>query len=142
MIILLVMMIASMSSSRSILIQEKMTGAVRENHLAFNAAEAVDVLTWGGNCVVVGVPSADAKLDVRITHLTHVDRGILGCRYGSAQPHRDIPRFVEDYRAGRLLLDELVTQIYPLEEFDAAVAALRAGELARGVLTRERNRVH
>jgi S-(hydroxymethyl)glutathione dehydrogenase/alcohol dehydrogenase len=98
-------------------------------------AEAVDVLTWGGNCVVVGVPSADAKLDVRITHLTHVDRGILGCRYGSAQPHRDIPRFVEDYRAGRLLLDELVTQTYPLEEFDAAVAALRAGELARGVLS-------
>jgi type IV pilus assembly protein PilX len=39
-IVLLVMTLAALSSSRSILLQEKMTGAVRESHLAFQAAES------------------------------------------------------------------------------------------------------
>lgn len=96
---------------------------------------ALATLTWGGNVVVVGVPSATATVEVPITHLTHVDRGILGSRYGSAQPARDIASYVEHYRAGRLFLDELVTRTYALENFDEAVADLRAGRLARGVLT-------
>lgn len=37
--------------------------------------------------------------------------------------------------AGRLLRDELVTRTYPLEEFERAFEDLRAGRLARGVLT-------
>jgi S-(hydroxymethyl)glutathione dehydrogenase/alcohol dehydrogenase len=96
---------------------------------------ALQTLTWGGNVVVVGVPAVTATSQVPITHLTHVDRGILGCRYGSAQPHRDVSEYVEHYRAGRLLLDELVTQTYPLEEFERAIEDLHAGRLARGVLT-------
>lgn len=96
---------------------------------------ALQTLTWGGNVIVVGVPAATASASVPIGHLTHVDRGILGCRYGGAQPHRDIPSYLEHYRAGRLLLDELVTRTYPLEEFERAFEDLRAGRLARGVLT-------
>ena len=95
---------------------------------------ALDALTWGGNVVVVGVPAANATVEVPITHLTHVDRGILGCRYGSAQPHRDVEEIVELYRAGKLRLDELVTQTYALDDFERAVADLHAGRLARGVL--------
>ena len=74
-------------------------------------------------------------MEIPITHLTHVDRGIIGSRYGSAQPARDIASYVEHYRAGRLRLDELVTRTYAIEAFDEAVADLRAGRLARGVLT-------
>ena len=36
---------------------------------------------------------------------------------------------------GTLLLDELVTRTYPLEDFEQAIADLHAGKLARGVLT-------
>ncbi|MCA9509480.1 MAG: alcohol dehydrogenase catalytic domain-containing protein [Myxococcales bacterium] len=96
---------------------------------------ALESLAWGGNVVVVGVPPVGATVDVPVTHLTHVDRGILGCRYGSAQPHRDVAEIVDHYRAGRLLLDELVSQTYPLDDFERAVEDLHAGRLARGVLT-------
>jgi S-(hydroxymethyl)glutathione dehydrogenase/alcohol dehydrogenase len=98
-------------------------------------SDAIDVLDWGGNCVIIGVPPPDAKLSTRIGHFTHVDRGLLGCRYGSAQPHRDIPRFISLYQQGLLKLDELVSATYPLEEFDTVVADMHAGRLARGVLT-------
>ena len=96
---------------------------------------AVETLTWGGNVVIVGVPAEGARASFPITHLNFVDRGILGCRYGSAQPHRDMAEYVAHYRAGRLQLDELVTRTYPLEDFERALADLEAGELARGVLT-------
>ena len=95
---------------------------------------AIDVLDWGGNCVIVGVPAFDVEFSALVTFFTHVDRGLLGCRYGSARPHRDIPLLVELYKAGRLLLDELVSATYPLEQFDAVVADLHDGKLARGVL--------
>ena len=96
---------------------------------------ALQTLTWGGNLVIVGVPTATATATLPITHLTHVDRGVIGCRYGSAQPHRDIALYAEYYRAGSLLLDELVTRTYPLEDFGRAIEDLHAGQLARGVLT-------
>ncbi len=62
-----------------------------------------------------------------------VDRGILGCRYGSSRPHRDIPMYVEMAKRGQLLLEPLISKRYTLDEFDAAVADLRAGNLSRGV---------
>jgi S-(hydroxymethyl)glutathione dehydrogenase/alcohol dehydrogenase len=96
---------------------------------------AIDVLDWGGNCVIIGVPPPDAELHALIGRLTHVDRGLMGCRYGSTRPHHDIPLFIELYRQGRLKLDELVSQTYPLEGFDTVVADMHEGKLARGVLT-------
>lgn len=95
---------------------------------------AIDVLDWGGNCVIVGVPAFDVEFSALVTFFTHVDRGLLGCRYGSARPHRDIPLLVELYKQGRLLLDELVSATYPLEQFDTVVTDLHDGKLARGVL--------
>jgi S-(hydroxymethyl)glutathione dehydrogenase/alcohol dehydrogenase len=99
-------------------------------------ADAVKCLDWGGNCVIIGVPPPDAELTgVKVTHLTHVDRGIMGCRYGSAKPHRDVPLFIQLYLDGKLMLDELVTKTYRLEEFQTVVDDMHEGKLARGVLT-------
>jgi len=95
---------------------------------------AIDVLDWGGNCVIVGVPAFDVEFSALVTFFTHVDRGLLGCRYGSSRPHRDIPLLVELYKQGRLMLDELVSATYPLDRFDTVVADLHDGKLARGVL--------
>jgi S-(hydroxymethyl)glutathione dehydrogenase/alcohol dehydrogenase len=95
---------------------------------------AVDVLEWGGNAVAVGVPKPTDELSVVITALTHVDRGVMGCRYGSAKPQRDIPTYVDLYLKGELLLDELVTKTYPLDGFHDVAEDMEAGKLARGVL--------
>jgi Zn-dependent alcohol dehydrogenase len=96
---------------------------------------AVECLDWGGNCVILGVPPPTAELQAVITQLTHVDRGIMGCRYGTVQPHRDVPLFIEWYKQGKLLLDELVSATYPLESFQAVIDEMHEGKLARGVLT-------
>ncbi len=41
---------------------------------------------------------------------------------------------LEMYRSGSLKLDELITRRYPLEEINEGYAALKRGDLIRGVL--------
>jgi Zn-dependent alcohol dehydrogenase len=97
-------------------------------------ANAVEMLTWGGQVVILGVPAPGTELTVPYSRLTHVDRSIGGCRYGTISPHRDIPLLVDLYQRGELLLDELVSATYPLDQFDDVVTAMHDGALARGVL--------
>jgi len=97
--------------------------------------DAMEMLDWGGTVVILGVPHATAELTVPFSRLTHVDRSVMGCRYGSVRPHHDIPMIVEQYNAGTFLLDELVSETYPLEQFETVVEDLHEGKLARGVLT-------
>jgi S-(hydroxymethyl)glutathione dehydrogenase/alcohol dehydrogenase len=46
----------------------------------------------------------------------------------------DFPWLVEMYLEGRLKLDELVSRTYPLDEINEGFAAMRGGQVARGVV--------
>ncbi|MER5210121.1 Zn-dependent alcohol dehydrogenase [Streptomyces sp. NPDC002838] len=96
--------------------------------------QAIDLLDRHGQAVLLGVPSAGAEASFLVSSM-YLDKAILGCRYGSSRPQRDIPLYAELYREGRLLLDELVTETYPVEDFEKAAADAEAGRVARGVLT-------
>jgi Zn-dependent alcohol dehydrogenase len=95
---------------------------------------ALDVLDWGGNAVAIGIPPRGTEVAVDVNALAYVDRGLLGCRYGSARPHHDVALMVDLYRSGRLLLDELVSLTRPLELFREVVEEMHSGRVARGVL--------
>ncbi|MFI8180741.1 Zn-dependent alcohol dehydrogenase [Actinacidiphila glaucinigra] len=96
--------------------------------------QAVDLLDRHGQAVLLGVPPADAEASFLVSSM-YLDKSILGCRYGSSRPQRDIALYADLYRQGRLLLDELVTRTYPVEDFARAVEDARGGRVARGVLT-------
>lgn len=96
--------------------------------------QAIDLLDRHGQAVLLGVPPATAEASFLVSSL-FLDKSILGCRYGSARPQRDFALYAELYLAGRLLLDELVTKTYPVEDFAKAVGDAEAGRVARGVLT-------
>jgi S-(hydroxymethyl)glutathione dehydrogenase/alcohol dehydrogenase len=95
--------------------------------------QAIDLLDWGGTCVILGVPRFGTEASFVVNTLYN-DKTIMGCRYGAGRPHHDIPRFVDLYLAGRLKLDELVTRTYPLTGLQQAIDDMHHGELARGVL--------
>ncbi|MDH2393591.1 Zn-dependent alcohol dehydrogenase [Streptomyces sp. HNM0663] len=96
--------------------------------------QAVDLLDRRGQAVLLGMPAATAEATFAPAAL-FLDKAILGCRYGSSRPQHDIALYAELYRRGQLLLDELVTETYPVEDFAKAVDDARAGRVARGVLT-------
>ncbi|GHD56933.1 alcohol dehydrogenase [Streptomyces mirabilis] len=96
--------------------------------------QAIDLLDRHGQAVLLGVPPATAEASFLVSSM-YLDKSILGCRYGSSRPQRDIALYADLYREGRLLLDELVTQTYPVEDFDKAAQDAEGGRVARAVLT-------
>jgi alcohol dehydrogenase len=62
------------------------------------------------------------------------ERTIKGSYLGSCVPSRDIPRYIEWYRAGRLPVDRLLSERLRLEGLNAAFDRLAAGESIRQVV--------
>jgi NDMA-dependent alcohol dehydrogenase len=117
-----------------------LTGGRGVDH-AFDAAglpetvrAAYDSLAKLGALVVLGIAPAGTDVALPLTSLVFEERRILGSFYGSGRPREDIPGLVEQYRTGRLKLDELVTRRYPLEQINEAYVALDRGEVARSVV--------
>ncbi|MDW4573546.1 alcohol dehydrogenase catalytic domain-containing protein [Microbacterium sp. M3] len=88
---------------------------------------ALAVTAPGGTTVTVGLPAPDARASVSPLVLTAEARTIIGSYLGSAVPSRDIPRYVELWRAGRLPLERLVSSRIRLDDLDAAMDRLAAG---------------
>jgi Zn-dependent alcohol dehydrogenase len=95
---------------------------------------SVSLLDWGGTATLLGVPKLGTEASFVVNELYN-DKSILGCRYGATRPHHDIPLLVGFYKDGRLLLDEMVSQIYPLDQINQALDDLHDGKLNRGVLS-------
>ena len=95
--------------------------------------QAIDLLDWGGNLVLLGVPKLGTEASFVVNDLYN-DKSIMGCRYGTTRPHHDIPLLVGFYLDGRLNLDDMVSQVYDLGDVQQALDDLHAGKLNRGVL--------
>ncbi|MBX3284635.1 MAG: Zn-dependent alcohol dehydrogenase [Actinobacteria bacterium] len=95
--------------------------------------QSIDLLDWGGSCVLLGVPKFGSEASFVVNTLYN-DKSILGCRYGSARPHHDIPLFVKLYQEGKLKLDELVSARFQPEQVQDALDAMHDGGLNRAVL--------
>lgn len=96
--------------------------------------QAMAALGPRGICVLVGAPSQGSSLRVDPLHLIFAERRLVGCRYGSSNPHVAFPRLVELYLAGKLKLDELISHTYQLEQVNEAHRALSDGRDIRGLL--------
>ena len=88
----------------------------------------------GGTCVVIGVAPYSESVSLNAFLLPILEKRLVGCWYGSANPHLDIPRLLALYRAGKLKLDELVTRTYKLAEVNEAFEDMNRGVNARGVI--------
>jgi S-(hydroxymethyl)glutathione dehydrogenase/alcohol dehydrogenase len=96
--------------------------------------QCVAVLGMGGTAVVVGIPPAGVRATFDPGTLVAMEQRIVGSNYGGIDPARDIPRLVEEYLAGDLLLDELVSRRRPLEEVAASLDDLASGATLRQLL--------
>ncbi len=97
-------------------------------------AQAYGAVRKGGTAVVVGVAPPDDKTSISTASLTFAEKTLTGSYFGSARPREDFPRLLGLYKAGRLMLDELITKTYSIDEAPRAFADLVAGKNARGVI--------
>ncbi len=89
----------------------------------------------GGTMVVTAVaPMNQEESSINLFNLAMFNKEVKGTIFGSLSPRYDIPRLLELYRSGSLLLDELITRRYPLDEINTGYQAMRDGENLRGVI--------
>ncbi len=89
----------------------------------------------GGTTVTAGLPPPDAVLPVNIVQLVAEARTLRGSYIGDADPLRDVPRYVDLFRAGRLPVDRLLTRTIALDDVNAAFDDLADGRTVRTVIT-------
>jgi len=124
------------------LIQEETQGRMCQKVIATMGVGRGEDVAWimaitakRGRAVITNVHNAlenDVKLSM--IDLTFMEKELVGCLYGSANPRVDIPRLVDLYQRGQLDLDGMVTRTYPLDGVNEGYADLRAGRNIRGVL--------
>jgi S-(hydroxymethyl)glutathione dehydrogenase/alcohol dehydrogenase len=95
---------------------------------------ALDAARPGGMVTLVGLSPMGSGTNLPGAVITRTEKTVKGSYYGSVSPQRDFPLFVDMYKAGRLKLDELVSQQYRLEDINEAYDAMLSGEVARGVI--------
>jgi S-(hydroxymethyl)glutathione dehydrogenase/alcohol dehydrogenase len=96
--------------------------------------QAIESLAIRGTATIVGVLPPDAQIQFPWMAIRPECR-VQTSRMGSNQFRQDIPNYLELYRQGRLQLDEMITRRGPLADVNEAFRAMKAGEVARTVLT-------
>jgi len=88
-----------------------------------------------GTTVLVGLPGPDDQiLGLSPFEFIGPEKVLTGGYMGSTNLAVDIPRLVELYKAGKLKLDELITERYPLDKINEAIEAVEKGQALRNII--------
>ncbi|PWG18044.1 Zn-dependent alcohol dehydrogenase [Salibaculum griseiflavum] len=102
------------------------------------AAAAYDVapryLARGGKVVMVGMPATGATSTYEAGNFAAAGQSMIGSKMGDVVIKRDIPWIVDLYLQGRLKLDELISNRWPLEQINEAIADTKTGTAKRNVI--------
>ena len=108
---------------------------------AFEMAGAVPALelAWritrrGGSTISAGLPHPDKRFALPPVQLVAEERSLRGSYIGSAVPARDIPRYIDLYRRGRLPVDRLMGERLALEDINRGLDRLASGQAMRDVV--------
>ncbi len=83
-----------------------------------------------GRTILVGVPTIGDNVSIYTLPL-HFKKVLTGSHGGSAEPHLDIPRYVQLHRIGKLKLDGIVTHEFRLDQINEAIEVVRGGSAGR-----------
>lgn len=100
---------------------------------ALGAAPLAMVRNAGTACQVSGIEQ-EVTIDMS---LFEWDKIYINPLYGQCDPYYDLPKIMNLYDKGSLLLDEMITRTYALEELAQAFDDMHAGRNAKGVLVME-----
>ena len=98
------------------------------------AEQAFNMLAVGGTATVIGMVPSKQMVEIRGIELLS-EKKLQGSMMGSNQFRTDMPRMVQMYLDGRLLLDEMVTKTLQLDEVNEGYEMMKRGEVARSVIT-------
>lgn len=106
----------------------ELAGSVRALELAYK------ITRRGGTTVTAGLPPPTASFPLPAVNLVAEERTVKGSYIGTCVPSRDIPRYVDLYRQGKLPVDRLLTGKLKLDDINHGFDLLHEGKAVRQVI--------
>jgi alcohol dehydrogenase len=106
----------------------EMAGSVRAMELAYK------ITRRGGTTVTAGLPPPNHTFALPQVTLVAEERTVKGSYIGTCVPGRDLPRYIELYRRGKLPVDRLMSGRLKLEEINIGFDRLHEGKAVRQVI--------
>lgn len=106
----------------------EMAGSVQAMELAYR------VTRRGGTTVTAGLPHPEARWPLQHVNLTAEERTVKGSYVGSCVPPRDMPRYIDLYRKGRLPVNKLMSDHLKLEQINEGFDRLASGHTVRQII--------
>jgi alcohol dehydrogenase len=106
----------------------EMAGSIRAMELAYKIARR------GGTTVTAGLPNPSQLWSLSPVGLVAEERTVKGSYVGGAVPLRDIPRYIDLWRRGRLPVEKLVSGRIGLDGLNEAFDRLADGDVVRQIL--------
>jgi alcohol dehydrogenase len=106
----------------------EMAGSVRAMDLAYK------ITRRGGTTVTAGLPPPNHTFALPQVNLVAEERTVKGSYIGTCVPNRDLPRYIELYRRGKLPVDRLMSSRLKLDEINIGFDRLHEGKAVRQVI--------
>ncbi|MFO1320259.1 MAG: zinc-dependent alcohol dehydrogenase family protein [Burkholderiales bacterium] len=106
----------------------EMAGSVQAMELAYR------VTRRGGTTVTAGLPHPEARWPLQHVNLTAEERTVKGSYVGSCVPPRDMPRYIDLYRKGRLPVNKLMSDHITLDQINEGFDRLASGHTVRQII--------
>jgi len=106
----------------------EMAGSVRAMDLAYR------ITRRGGTTVTAGLPPPNHTFALPQVNLVAEERTVKGSYIGTCVPTRDLPRYIELYRRGKLPVDRLMSGRMKLDEINLGFDRLHDGKAVRQVV--------
>ncbi len=88
---------------------------------------------WGES-IIIGVAGAGQEISTRPFQLV-TGRVWRGTAFGGAKGRTDVPKIVDWYMDGKINIDDLITDVMPIEDINRAFDIMHAGDGVRSVVT-------
>ena len=100
-----------------------------------HVAQMMSIIKKAGRAVVTSVtPMLAEDVKLNLFEFAMQRKELVGCIFGNANPAVDIPKLLALYKAGKLKLDEMITQEYTLDEINQGYQDMRDGKNFRGLI--------
>jgi alcohol dehydrogenase len=106
----------------------EMAGSVRAMDLAYK------ITRRGGTTITAGLPPPTHTINIPQVNLVAEERTVKGSYIGTCVPVRDLPRYIELYRRGRLPVDRLMSDHLKLDDINLGFDRLHEGKAVRQVV--------
>jgi S-(hydroxymethyl)glutathione dehydrogenase / alcohol dehydrogenase len=87
---------------------------------------------WGES-VIIGVAGAGQEISTRPFQLV-TGRVWRGSAFGGVKGRSQLPGYVERYLGGEIKIDEMISEVLPLEQINEAFELMHAGKVIRSVI--------